>query len=81
MVSYCAAPTGMGQLNDPCTSPTECYSGTQGGFCYGLDMGTTGICKAYCDVAAGNAGCVQVPVSQSCQQIAGAPTGYGVCLH
>jgi hypothetical protein len=80
--SYCATPTDMRLETAQCNSPTACFSRTPANrslHCNGLALGQNGLCRAYCDVAAGNAGCLQVPMAQRCIQITGAPTGYGYC--
>lgn len=81
-VAYCAAPTDMRLELSGCNSPTACFSTTPAPrslHCNGLALGQPGLCRAYCDVMAGNAGCLQVPVAQRCNQIVGAPTNYGFC--
>ncbi len=80
--AYCATPTDTRTEEDACTVPTACFSTTPAArslHCNGLALGQTGICRAYCDVTAGTAGCLQVPRAQTCIQIQGAPTGYGYC--
>lgn len=82
-VAYCAAPTEMRGENLDCNSATACFSmspAPRSLHCNGLALGQKGLCRAYCDVAAGPAGCLQVPVAQRCLQITGAPMGYGYCL-
>ena len=81
-VAYCATPTGAQPEDNACQAATACYSGTppRAMHCNGLALGQTGICRPYCDVAAGTQGCLQVPNPQTCQQIPGAPTGFGYCL-
>ncbi|MGV3622421.1 MAG: hypothetical protein ACO1OB_16505, partial [Archangium sp.] len=80
--AYCAVPSGMQTAEQGCTSPTACFTTVNGQMaslhCLGLALGQTGICKAYCDVAAGMAGCLQ-DVARSCDQIPGATTGVGYC--
>lgn len=81
-VAYCAAPTGNQTELNACNSATVCFSTSPAArslHCNGLALGTTGLCRAYCDVMAGNAGCLQVPTAQRCLQITGAPVGYGYC--
>jgi len=81
-VAYCAAPTEMRTELSACNSATACFSMTptpRSLHCNGLALGQTGLCRAYCDVVAGPAGCLQVPVAQRCLQITGAPMGYGYC--
>lgn len=80
--AYCAAPTDSKTEDLACTTATACFStmpGPRSIHCLGLALGQTGICRAYCDVAAGIGGCIQVPRPQTCLQITGAPTGYGYC--
>lgn len=80
--AYCAAPTDMKTEDDACTVATACFSTSPAPrsiHCLGLVLGQTGICRAYCDVAAGTAGCIQVPRPQTCLQIPQAPSGYGYC--
>ena len=82
-VAYCAAPTDMRVEPLDCNSATACFSmspAPRSLHCNGLALGTRGLCRAYCDVVAGPAGCLQVPVAQRCLQITGAPMGYGYCL-
>jgi hypothetical protein len=81
-VAYCAAATDTRVEGSACTSPTACFAADRGValHCLGLALGQTGICEAYCDVAAGTTGCVQVPRAQVCTQISNAPAGYGYCL-
>lgn len=78
--AYCSPPTGMAAEETACLQATVCFAQGRALHCSGLAAGTTGICRAYCDVASGTAGCVQVPKPQTCNQIAGAPAGYGFCL-
>jgi len=80
--AYCATPTDNKVEDDACTVATACFStnpAPRSVHCLGLVLGQTGICRAYCDVAAGTAGCIQVPRPQTCLQIPGAPAGYGYC--
>jgi len=79
--SYCAPPSGMQPQDAACTTATACFSGNpaRAMHCNGLALGQTGICRPYCDTAAGTAGCLQVPIAQVCVQINGAPAGYGYC--
>lgn len=79
--SYCAAPTGTKQDEDGCTTATACFSQTPSPHplhCLGLALGQTGICRAYCDVAAGQGGCVQ-DIPRTCDQIPNGPAGIGYC--
>jgi hypothetical protein len=81
-VAYCAVPTGRTAELSACTSPTTCFATSPAPrslHCNGLSLGQTGLCRAYCDLAAGPAGCIQVPTAQRCLQITGAPNGYGYC--
>jgi hypothetical protein len=81
-VSYCAVPTDTKTEELACTTATACFSTTPGPrslHCLGLVLGQTGLCRAYCDTAAGTAGCIQVPRPQTCVQIPSAPAGYGYC--
>jgi hypothetical protein len=80
--AYCSAPTDSRAEGQGCTTATSCFSTDPGPHsldCLGLVQGQTGLCRAYCELAAGNAGCIQVPVAQICSQIPGAPTGAGFC--
>lgn len=80
--AYCAAPTDTKTEDDACTVATACFStnpAPRSVHCLGLVLGQTGICRAYCDVAAGTAGCIQVPRPQTCLQIPQAPSGFGYC--
>jgi hypothetical protein len=79
-LAYCAAPTGTGAEDQACQSATACFSGAPARalHCNGLAVGQTGICRPYCDLAAGAAGCLQAPPSY-CVQIASAPAGFGYC--
>ncbi len=80
--AYCSAPTDAKVEEQGCTAATACFSTVPAArslHCLGLVLGQTGICRAYCDLAAGNSGCVQVPVAQTCSQLPGAPTGVGTC--
>ncbi len=79
---YCAAPTGMQAEEAACNAPTACYSSvtSRAQHCSGLALGQSGICRPYCDVAAGTTGCAQQPRQHVCQPIIGAPAGYGYCL-
>jgi len=80
--AYCAVNTDTRTEESACTTPTACFSTTPTRrplHCNGLVLGQTGICRAYCDVATGTAGCIQVPRPQNCVQINGAPVGYGFC--
>lgn len=80
--AYCAVPSGMQAAETGCTTPTSCFTTVNNLssplHCLNLSLGQTGICKAYCDVAAGMAGCLQ-DVARSCDQIPGAPAGVGYC--
>lgn len=79
-VAYCAAaPTSPKPVGDGCTSATACFASGKSLHCNGLVLGSTGICRSYCDVASGSSGCIQVPTAQNCVQILGAPAGYGYC--
>jgi hypothetical protein len=81
-VAYCSVNTDTKVDDQGCTAPTACFStnpSPHGLHCNGLALGQTGICRPYCDVAAGASGCIQVPRPQQCIQILGAPTGYGYC--
>jgi hypothetical protein len=81
-VAYCAAPTEMRVEGNGCNTSTACFStmpAPRSLHCNGLALGQTGLCRAYCDVAAMMAGCLQVPVAQRCVQITGAPVGFGYC--
>lgn len=80
--AYCVAATGAKGEEAACTQPTACFESNppRALHCAGLVLGQTGICRAYCDLAAGNSGCVQVPKAQNCVQIGGAPVGFGMCL-
>jgi hypothetical protein len=78
---YCSAPTGTQPEQSACISATACFvsSPAHALHCAGVALGQFGTCHSYCDVAAGTAGCLQVPVAQVCTQISGAPAGYGYC--
>lgn len=80
-VSYCAAPSGSQEEDESCTAPTACFSTVPGArslHCLGLALGSTGICRAYCDTAAGTAGCLQ-DRPRTCLAIPSAPSGTGYC--
>ncbi len=79
--AYCSAATGTQAEESGCTTATACLGANppKSLNCTGLALGQAGICRSYCDVVAGAAGCVQVPKAQLCVQITGAPTGYGYC--
>lgn len=84
--SYCSAPTGGNREDDACTAPTNCFFAPDGGefgsphplHCLNLAVGQPGICHAYCDTAAGMAGCSQ-DRPRTCLAIPDAPTGTGYC--
>ncbi len=81
-VAYCAAPTDNRTELAACNAATACFSmnpAPRSLHCNGLALGQTGLCRAYCDTAAGTQGCLQVPAAQRCLQITGAPMGYGYC--
>jgi hypothetical protein len=82
-VAYCALPTGTQQQDQACQQATACFSGMppRPMHCNGLALGTTGICKPYCDTSAGMSGCLQVPTAQVCNAIVAAPpmSNYGFC--
>jgi hypothetical protein len=79
--AYCAVPTGMVPEDNACNVATACYSGSppRAMHCNGLAIGQTGICRPYCDVAAGMGGCLQTPTAEICTQISDAPMGFGYC--
>lgn len=79
--AYCSAPTDSRVEDNACTTATSCFatSPSRSLHCNGLTLGQAGICRPYCDVAAGSSGCIQVPRAQTCVQIQGAPAGYGYC--
>lgn len=80
--AYCALPTAAQTEEAACTTATACFStnpAPRSLHCLGLVLGQTGLCRSYCDVAAGTAGCTQVPRPQTCAQIPQAPTGFGFC--
>jgi hypothetical protein len=80
--AYCAAPTDSKAEGDACTVATACFSTSPTSrslHCLGLVLGQTGICRAYCNVADGTQGCIQVPRPQTCLQIPQAPPGFGYC--
>jgi hypothetical protein len=81
-VAYCAAATDSKAEGSACTHATDCFVANPPKplNCTGLMAGESGICRSYCDLANGSAGCLQVPRAQDCLQIAGAPVGYGYCL-
>jgi hypothetical protein len=79
--SYCAAPTDMKEEDLGCTTATACFSSVPSPrslHCLGLALGQTGLCRAYCDVAAGTAGCLQ-DRPRTCLPIPNAPSGVGYC--
>jgi hypothetical protein len=79
--AYCAAPTESKEEDSACTSPTACFSMTPSArslHCLGLALGQTGICRAYCDVGAGTAGCLQ-DRPRVCLALPMAPMGTGYC--
>ncbi|MFZ5469331.1 MAG: hypothetical protein ACOZIN_07820 [Myxococcota bacterium] len=80
-VAYCAVPTDTRAEGQSCTAPAACFRANPPAslHCNGLAAGTSGICRAYCDVSVGNQSCVQVPQAHTCVQLQGAPTGYGFC--
>lgn len=80
-VAYCSAPTDSRGIDQACTSATACFQANPGRalHCTGLAAGSSGICRYYCDVSAGNAGCPQSPKAHTCVQISGAPANYGFC--
>lgn len=80
-VAYCSAPTGSKIEGQACSSPAACFAQNPPRplHCNGLAQGISGLCRPYCDTNAGSQGCVQVPVAQVCDQIQGAPAGYGYC--
>lgn len=86
-VSYCSPPPPSSVAKaerDSCNGPTECYEANpaRSMHCNGLAVGITGICRVYCDVAAGTTGCRQTPRPQTCLPILGATgafMGYGYC--
>jgi hypothetical protein len=80
-VAYCAVPTGMQGEDLGCTTATACFSNVPGArslHCLGLALGQTGICRAYCDTAAGTSGCLQ-DRARTCLPIPNAATGTGYC--
>jgi len=79
--AYCSAPTGTSQEGDACIHATDCFANNppKSLDCNGVSLGQAGICREYCDVATGNQGCTQVPRPQTCNQISGAPAGFGYC--
>ena len=80
-VSYCAANSDTKGEGAACIVATACFvvNPPKALNCTGLLAGQSGLCRAYCDTTSGSLGCVQVPKPQDCQQITGAPTGYGYC--
>lgn len=80
-VAYCAAPTGTRIEGQSCTNPTACFreNPPTALHCNGLIVGTSGVCRAYCDVTVGNQSCAQVPQAHVCTQLQSAATGYGYC--
>lgn len=79
--AYCSVPTDSRIEDQACTTATGCFAPnpSRSLHCLGLTLGQAGICRPYCDVAAGTNGCLQVPRAQNCVQISGAPTGFGYC--
>jgi hypothetical protein len=80
-VAYCILPTDSRGEGSQCVSATACYSDgpPRSMHCVGLGSGGSGICRSYCDVAAGPSGCPQTTQAQNCLQITGAPEGVGYC--
>ena len=81
-VSYCAANTDTRAEGQSCQTATACFITTpvnKSLHCVGVALGQSGICRSYCDVAAGMQGCLQTPLAQLCLQINGAPNGLGYC--
>ncbi|MFO0600079.1 MAG: hypothetical protein U0228_32520 [Myxococcaceae bacterium] len=79
--SYCATPSDSKDEDSACTTPTSCFSmvpGPRSLHCLGLALGQTGICRAYCDTAAGTAGCLQ-DRPRTCLPIPNAAAGTGYC--
>lgn len=79
--TYCAVPTGAQEEDTACTTATSCFSmvpGARSLHCLGLALGQTGICRAYCDTAAGTAGCLQ-DRPRTCLPIPTASSGTGYC--
>lgn len=79
--AYCAVPTDNQQEDEACTTATSCFTmvpGARSLHCLGLALGQTGICRAYCDTAAGTAGCLQ-DRPRTCLAIPTAPSGSGYC--
>jgi hypothetical protein len=70
--AYCSPATDSKAEGAACTQPTACFS-SGALHCAGLVLGQTGICRSYCDVSAGNSGCVQVPKAHNCAQNSGLP--------
>ena len=79
--AYCNAATDTKTEESACVTATACLGANppRSLNCTGLALGQAGICRAYCDVAVGSAGCIQVPKANLCVQISGAPAGYGFC--
>lgn len=79
--AYCAVPSGAAAEEDACTTATSCFMTTPSPrslHCLNLALGQTGICRAYCDVSVGQAGCLQ-DRPRTCDQIPTAPTDTGYC--
>jgi hypothetical protein len=79
--AYCSPATDTKVEEAACATATACLGANPARSlnCTGLAAGAFGICRAYCDVAVGPAGCIQVPKANLCVQISGAPAGYGFC--
>ncbi len=79
--AYCAAPAESKEEDFACTSPTSCFSqmpSARSLHCLGLALGQNGICRAYCDPAAGTAGCLQ-DKPRTCLPLPGASSDTGYC--
>ncbi|MHB8872719.1 MAG: hypothetical protein ACYC8T_03435 [Myxococcaceae bacterium] len=79
--AYCTANSDTKGEGAACITATACFIANPPKplNCTNLQIGQAGLCRAYCDVASGIAGCIQVPKAQDCMQILGAPAGYGYC--
>ncbi len=79
--AYCSVATDTKGEESACATATACLGTNppKSLNCTGLVTGQSGICRQYCDVAVGPAGCIQVPKANLCLQISGALNGYGYC--
>lgn len=81
-VAYCSPNTGTQTEGQQCTAATVCFTtapAPRSLHCLGLAPGVFGLCRSYCDTAAGNVSCAQIPRPQQCFPIDNAPEGVGFC--